>query len=137
MSSLPGLEQATAVQGAHGEVALDIRPPEAASLLPAALAATQPGGLLPTPRPVRLGTRTVWRYELAGARPDRRVVALALPTTGGVVTIACGSAPAAATAAARECEGAARSLQLEGAVRAGARAGDRRRDPAAADAPRY
>jgi hypothetical protein len=115
LSSLPGLDRATAVRGAHGQVALDIRQPEAASLLPATLAATQPAGLLPTPRPVRLGARTVWRYDLAGARPDLRVVALALPTTGGVVTIACGSTAAAAAAAAKDCEGAARSLQLDGA----------------------
>jgi hypothetical protein len=113
-SSLPGFEQATAVRGSHGEVALDIRPPETASLLPTAVGAATPGGP-PEPLPRRLGTRTLWRYDLAGTRPDVRVVALALPTTGGVVTIACGSSPAATAATAGECERAARSLQLDGA----------------------
>ncbi len=107
-SSLPGLEQATAVRGVHGQVALDIRAPEDASLLPASLS-----GDVPAPRPRRLGARTLWRYDLA--RADLRVVALALPTTGGVVTIACAARAQAVGAAGAECERAAESVRLDGA----------------------
>jgi hypothetical protein len=113
-SSLPGLEEATAVRGSGFDVALDIRAPEDASLLPAGVEAAVPGGL-PAPVPRRLGRRIVWRYNLPGARAGSRVVALALPTTGGVVTIACASSAAAAAHAAGECEHAAQSVQLRGA----------------------
>jgi hypothetical protein len=113
-SSLPGLEEATAVRGVHSEVALDIRAPESASLLPAGVEAAAPGRL-PEPRPRRLRARTVWRYDLPGARPGERVVALALPTTGGVVTIACASIAAEIAGAASECERAAQAVQLDGA----------------------
>ena len=105
-SSLPGFEHATAVQGLHSDVALDLRPPEDASLLPAAVAADG----LPEPRARRLGVHTAWRYELPGL-----VVALALPTTGGVVTIACGATPDAIAASRTECERAMQSVGLHGA----------------------
>jgi len=105
-SSLRGFEQATAVRGEQSRVALDLRAPEDASLLPAGVAADS----VPDPRPQRLGVRTWWRYDLPGL-----VVALALPTTGGVVTIACGSTPDAIAAATTECEQAAQSVQLVGA----------------------
>jgi hypothetical protein len=104
-SSIPGLEEATAVRAGQAEVALDIRAPEHPSLLPAGVA-----GAPPITR--RLGARSVWHYDLDGSRADRRVVALVLPTTGGVVTIACESR----TAAAGECERAAQAVQLEGAT---------------------
>jgi hypothetical protein len=110
-SRLPGFEQSTAVHGAHADVALDIRAPEDASLLPAAVAASD----LPEPRAQRVGTRTAWRYELPGTRPFRRIVAFALPTTGGVVTFACQSYPDAVERAAGECEDAVRALRLVGA----------------------
>jgi hypothetical protein len=108
-SSIPGFERATAVRGEHGQVALDIRAPQQSSLLPAGVA-----GSLPATR--RLGARDVWRYDLAGARAGLRAVALVLPTTGGVVSIACEFPLPAARAAATECERAAQSVQLEGAT---------------------
>jgi hypothetical protein len=87
-SSLPGLEEATAVRGVHSEIALDIRAPEDESLLPAGVGDAVAGDL-PEPRARRLDSRTAWRYDLPPASPGTRVVALALPTTGGMVTIAC------------------------------------------------
>lgn len=111
-STLPGLADATAVRGVDVEVALDIRAPEDASLLPAALATAQ---TLPAPRPRRLDARTAWRYDIAGAAPGTRLVALALPTTGGVVTIACAAPAAALERAAGECEQAVRAVRLDDA----------------------
>jgi hypothetical protein len=102
-SALPGFEQATAVRAARGEVALDLRPPEHPSLLPAGVAAA---GEPPAPRLRELGARTVWRYDLPGG-----VVAMVLPTSGGVLTVACGRS--AQTGA--ECEHAVRTVWLEGA----------------------
>ena len=61
-SSLPGLEEATAVRGAHSEVALDIRAPEDPSLLPASVEAAVggraagPGAAAPR-RPHRVALR--------------------------------------------------------------------------------
>jgi hypothetical protein len=109
-STLPGLADATAVRGVDVEVALDIRAPEDASLLPAALATEQ---TLPAPRPRRLDARTAWRYDIAGTAPGTPLVALALPTTGGVVTIACAAPAAALERAAGECEQAVRAVRLE------------------------
>jgi hypothetical protein len=113
-SSLPGLGEATAVRGALSEVALDIRAPEDPSLLPASVEAAVQGGL-PAPEPLHLAARTAWRYDLPARRPGDRVVALVLPTTGGVVTIACASGSAAIARAGRECEQAAQAMQLDGA----------------------
>jgi hypothetical protein len=113
-SSLPGLEEATAVRGVHSEIALDIRAPEDESLLPAGVEHAV-AGELPKPRARRLGSRTAWRYDLPPAHPGTRVVALALPTTGGVVTVACAARPDAIARAGAECERAARSVRLDGA----------------------
>jgi hypothetical protein len=113
-SSLPGLEEATAVRGVHSEIALDIRAPEDESLLPAGVDDAVAGDL-PEPRPLRLDARTAWRYDLPPAHLGARVVALALPTTGGVVTIACAPRPDAIARAGAECERAARSMQFDGA----------------------
>ena len=115
-SSLPGLEQATAVRGAHSDVALDIRAPEDPSLLPASVEAAVagraagPGAACASPPAPRGATTSRAR------RPGDRVVALALPTTGGVVTIACASgtaaiAPRRTRSASRPMDG----LQLDGA----------------------
>jgi hypothetical protein len=103
-SALPGFEQATAVRAGRSEIALDLRAPEHPSLLPAQVAAA---GELPAPRLRELGARTVWRYDL----PGERVVAMVLPTTGGILTIACGRS--AQTGA--ECEHAVRTVWVEGA----------------------
>jgi hypothetical protein len=114
LSALPGFEEATAVRGLHSELALDIRTPEHASLLPAGVVAAAPDGL-PEPQEQRVGGRTAWRYELAGPEPGTRVVALALPTTGGVLTFACEAAAGAIARAEGECGQAARSVRLDGA----------------------
>ena len=114
-STLPGLEEATAVRGLRSELALDIRRPEDASLLPARAEAVTPGGL-PQPTARRVGARTAWRYELPGERPGTRLVALALPTTGGVVTFACQSPSAAIGPAEAECAQAVRLVRLDGAA---------------------
>jgi hypothetical protein len=111
-SSLPGLQEATAVRGIRSAVALDIRAPEHASLLPADLVAAA-GGSLPAPRRVRMADRSVWRYEIP--QPRTPLIALVLPTTGGVVTIACLADSVEAGGAAQECEAAMRGLQLKGA----------------------
>jgi len=113
-SSLPGLRNATAVRGVHSVVALDIRPPEDPSLLPAGVVAAS-AGALPAPQLRRLDGRSAWRYEIAGGRPNTRLVALAVPTTGGVVTIACEADAVAIRRAAEECEGAIATLRLDGA----------------------
>jgi hypothetical protein len=113
-STLPGFHDATAVRGTHATVALDIRSPEDPSLLPAdVLAAT--GGSLPAPRIERLDRRRAWRYELPEPRTNSTVVAMALPTTGGVVTIACQPDARSTTGAADDCSGAMRALRLVGA----------------------
>jgi len=113
-SSLPGLEDATAVRGIHSAVALDIRAPEDASLLPGHFVAMHADDL-PKPRLRLLDDHPTWRYELPGARPRTRLVALTLPTTRGVVTIACEAAAGVIQSAAGECEEAMSGLQLDGA----------------------
>jgi hypothetical protein len=111
-STLPGFEQATAVRAAGREAALDIRPPEDASLLPASVVAAA----APLPAPTLSGTdgRTAWRYELPGADAGSRVVAFALPTTGGVVTIACAPGDRV-DPAATACGRAVSTVRLDGA----------------------
>jgi hypothetical protein len=111
-SSLPGLHDATAVRGVHSAVALDIRAPEDSSLLPADVVAASAGDL-PAPRLRELEGRGAWRYELPGSRPSTRLVALALPTTRGVVTIACEADAASIGRAGEECEGAMGGLRLD------------------------
>jgi hypothetical protein len=115
LSTLPGFEEATAVRGLRSELALDIRRPEDASLLPAGVEDAVPGGL-PAPAPRRVGARTAWRYELPGDRPGTRLVALTLPTTGGVVTFACQSQYGATGPAEAECAQAVRLVRLDGAA---------------------
>jgi hypothetical protein len=111
-SRLPGFEDATAVRGDVGEVALDIRAPETAFLLPAAVVADG----APPASVRRIGGRTVWRYDLPGPGAGTRVAAFALPTTDGVVTIACAAEAEASTAAARGCDRAMAAVQLDGAA---------------------
>jgi len=115
LSSLPGLETATAVRGVHSEVALDIRRPESASLLPAGIRAS-PGGELPAPRLKRLGAHATWRYDLPEMQDGTRLVVIALPTTGGIVTITCAARGDAIARAGVECEDAIGRVQLDGAT---------------------
>jgi hypothetical protein len=111
-SSLPGFEEATAVRGEYGQVAVDIRAPEDASLLPAAAAADG----APQPSVQLIGGRAVWRYDLPGPEPGTGVAALVLPTTEGVVTIACAAGAELIPAATPGCERAMASLRLDGAA---------------------
>jgi hypothetical protein len=114
-SSLPGLRDATAVRGVHGDVALDIRPPENPSLLPASVVRAA-AGVVPAPRLLRLAGRGVWGYELPAHAPGKRLVALTLPTTDGVVTIACRALADARYSATAECARAMAALDVEGAA---------------------
>jgi hypothetical protein len=114
LSTLPGFDAATAVRAEHAELALDIRPVEHPSLLPAGVVAAAAGDLA-APQPRSVGGRTVWRYELPPAEPGTRLVALSLPTTGGIVTIACQAAGATADRADAECEKAIGAVRLDGA----------------------
>ena len=111
-SSLPGLGDATAVRGVHGDVALDIRRPEDPSLLPAAVVEA---GEISEPQLLRLAGRGVWGYEVPAGEPGKRLVALTLPTTGGVVTIACRALAEEAQSAAADCAGAMEALDVDGA----------------------
>jgi hypothetical protein len=111
-ASLPGFEEATAVRGNHGPVALDIRAPEHGSLLPAAVAGDGP----PRADLRLIEGHAVWRYDLAGPDPGTSVAALVLPTTRGVVTVACAARDAEMDAAAADCEQAMGSLRLNGAA---------------------
>lgn len=114
-ASLPGLEAATAVQAPRSTVALDLRPPETPSLLPAKVAARF-DGQVPAPVAARMAGRTAWRYELPARARGDRVAALVLPTTDGVITVACAAAAGAFAAARRECAEAMAALRLEGAA---------------------
>ena len=114
-STLPGFTAATAVQGASSTVALDLRAPEHPSLLPAAAVRRYAAGA-PKPEPRRLGARRVWGYVLPGEAGGRRAVALALPTTRGVVTIACETEPAELRLGLRECTDAMSAVHLDGAA---------------------
>jgi hypothetical protein len=79
-------------------VAIAVLPAERASLLPSALADRPP-------RPRVVSTRTIRGYHYVLPSTSRRDV-IAVPTTQGVVTIACTAAPPG------ECERALRGLRL-------------------------
>lgn len=113
-STFPGFGRATAVRAAGSEAALDLRVPDDASLLPASVVAAV-GGRLPAPALRGPDGRTAWRYDLPGARPGSRVAAFALPTTGGVVTIACAATAAQLERVAEMCERAVATVRLKGA----------------------
>ena len=114
-ATLPGLEAATEVQAPHSTVALDIRAPEHPSLLPRKVAALF-DGQVPAPELTRLPARSAWGYELPAPEPDERVAALTLPTTDGVVTIACAAPAAEIDLAVDDCATAMAALRLEGAA---------------------
>lgn len=114
-SDLPGFAAATAVRAAASMVALDLRAPEDASLLPRRVARRVDGGD-PEPEAQRLGTRKVWGYELPGAAPGHRAISLSLPTTRGVVTIACDVPAGELEVGLRECTEAMTAVELDGAA---------------------
>jgi hypothetical protein len=122
VSAIPGLKisqpLALAQQGAGGASAQHLLAGEESasgpSLLPAALTAAL-SGALPRPEPVQLGTLQAYRYSGVSVHGLAGPLTLyAVPTTGGVVTIAClGSAPAGA---AVQCAQIAATLKLNGAT---------------------
>ena len=111
-SSLPGLEAATEVQGPRSTVALDLRAPEHPSLLPAAVAASL-GDAAPAARPERVAGYRTWRYALPGDTP---AAALVVPTSQGIVTVACAPGDGGLEAALDDCREALAALQLDGAA---------------------
>ena len=114
-SSLPGLEAATEVRARHSTLSLDLRPPEHPSLLPADVVASFQGPP-PAPQLTHLAQRRAWGYELPEVRSAGRTVALTLPTTAGVVTIACAADATAIELGVEECAQAMAALQLDGAA---------------------
>ncbi len=82
------------------------------SLLPAAFTAALKG-TLPHPQPVRLGTLEAYRYSGLSVHGLASPLTLyTVPTTGGVVTIACLGSSAAASGA--QCAQIAATLKLNG-----------------------
>ena len=82
------------------------------SLLPAAFTATL-NGTLPRPEPVRLGTYQAYRYSGVSVHGLATPLTLyTVPTTGGVVTIACLGSSAAAVGS--QCAQIAATLKLSG-----------------------
>ena len=108
------------MQAAHSTVALDLRAPEHASPLPLAAARRFPRAR-PAPEPRRVGTRRVWGYELPGKVDGTRAVSLSLPTTRGVVTIACETDEAELRLGLRECTDAMSAVGSTAPTRSGPR----------------
>ncbi len=82
------------------------------SLLPAAFTATL-NGALPRPEPVRLGAYQAYRYSGLSVHGLASPLTLyAVPTTGGVVTIACLGSAAAGSGS--QCAQIAATLKLNG-----------------------
>jgi hypothetical protein len=98
--------------GADGEQLLagEVRTSSGPSLLPAAFAAAL-NGAPPHPEPVRLGTLEAYRYRGLSVRGLAQALTLyALPTAGGVATIACLSP--STTAPRTQCAQIAATLKL-------------------------
>ena len=109
-STLPGFEDATAVRAGGAEAALDLRSPEHASLLPRSVVAAA-GGPLPAPQVRGPDGRRAWRYDLPSG-----IAAYALPTTGGVITLACAAPDARLERVAPTCERAVATIRLRDAA---------------------
>jgi len=112
--AVAGFGRAAGARALYSEVALDTRRPEDASLLPAAVAAN--AGEMPAPRARRFGERRVWDRELAGGPDESRLAVFTLPTTKGVVTVACQTDAGTMTLARIDCETAMQGVQLTGAA---------------------
>jgi len=114
-SPIPGLERAPSAHGLYTDVVLDVRMPEDPSLLPARLLDAT-GGPSARPRATGVGGRHVWSYALEGSRSSSSITALALPTTEGVVTVACEADDGYAMVAMMECMDALAALELREAA---------------------
>ena len=111
-SRIPGLERAASARALYSDVAIDSRMPDHSSLLPAPMLRRL--GTPPKPTLLRSGDRYAWAYELPGPSARTRISALVLPTTGGVVTVACMAEETLAPYAAIDCEDALAGLELTG-----------------------
>ena len=114
ISTFPGFDRATAVRAAGAEAALDLRLPDDASLLPASVVAAV-DGRLPAPQPRGPAAARPGATTCPARKPGARIAAFALPTTGGVVTIACAAPEARLERAAKTCERAVATIRLKGA----------------------
>ena len=114
-SRLPGLEHAQSARGLYSDVAIDTRMPDDPSLLPATMLRAL-GTAAPDPQRIRSGNRVAWAYHLSGPEGRTSISALVLPTTGGVVTIACLADAALSPFELTDCEAALARLELVGAA---------------------
>jgi hypothetical protein len=113
-AAIPGLEGAPSARADYLDIALDVRMPDDPSLLPdPMLDALGRGGLRPVP--TNLGGRRVWSYEFSGPA-QTRIAALAMPTTRGVVTLACRGPEDLAVAVTIDCEEALSTVELTAAA---------------------
>ena len=87
--------------------------PDDPSLLPGPMLLAAGG--TPSPELSRTSGRAAWSYYLRGRRARTRISVLVLPTTGGVVTVACTADEGYAFPVALDCEEALTSLQLTAA----------------------
>ena len=113
-SAIPGLEGASSASALSMDVALDERMPDAPSLLPASLLDAL-GVSSARPEATTVGGRRVWFYDALG-RARSRIAALALPTTQGVVTVACMAGEDYALLTPIECKDTAAALELHRAA---------------------
>jgi hypothetical protein len=110
LAELPG---AASARAPYFDVAIDVRMPDDPSLLPGPMLPAAGG--TPSPELRRRGGHAAWSYDLPGRRAWTRISVLALPTTGGVVTVACTADESYAFHVALDCEEALASLQLAAA----------------------
>ena len=89
--------------------------PDDSSLLPATMLRAL-GTAAPDPQRIRSGSRVAWAYHLSGPEGRTSISALVLPTTGGVVTIACLADAALSPFEMTDCEAALARLELVGAA---------------------
>ena len=110
-SRIPGLERAPTALGLYSEVAIDTRMPDDASLLPAPLLRAL-AVEAPKPELIRSGSRVAWSYRLRGPGNDSGIIALAIPTTRGVVCVVCLADAVVSPLVETDCDAALAALEL-------------------------
>ncbi len=89
-------------------------PASGASLLPAGFTSAL-AGALPRPEPVQLGTLQAYRYTGLSVRGLTGPLTLyAVPTAGGVATVACLSSSSSSSSSSAQCSQIAATLKLNG-----------------------
>jgi Protein kinase domain len=89
-------------------------PASGASLLPAGFTSAL-AGALPRPEPVQLGTLQAYRYTGLSVRGLTGTLTLyAVPTAGGVATVACLSSSSSSSSSSARCSQIAATLKLNG-----------------------